>query len=31
MKHLVNYYNLRFNFGLSASDQADMVNFLNAL
>ena len=31
MKHLVNYYNLRFNFGLSASDQADLVNFLNAL
>src|SRR2546421_6650363 len=31
MKHLVNYYNLRFKFGLSASDQADLVNFLNAL
>jgi cytochrome c peroxidase len=31
MKHVVNYYNLRFKFGLSASDQADLVNFLNAL
>lgn len=31
MKHLVNYYNLRFKLGLSASEQADLVNFLNAL
>jgi cytochrome c peroxidase len=31
MQHLVNFYNLRFHFGLNAHDQADLVNFLNAL
>jgi cytochrome c peroxidase len=31
MQHLVNFYNLRFHFGLNAQDQADLVNFLNAL
>jgi cytochrome c peroxidase len=31
MQHLVNYYNLRFHFGLTAAEQADLVNFLNAL
>ena len=31
MHHLVTFYNLRFNFGLTAAQQADLVNFLNAL
>jgi cytochrome c peroxidase len=31
MQHLVNFYNLRFGFGLTAGEQADLVNFLNAL
>jgi cytochrome c peroxidase len=31
MQHLVNFYNLRFGFGLTAAEQADLVNFLNAL
>ena len=30
-QHLVNYYNLRFNFGLKAQEKADLVNFLEAL
>ena len=31
MEHLVTFYNFRFGFGLSSADQADLVNFLNAL
>jgi cytochrome c peroxidase len=31
MKHLVNYYNLRFKFGLSTSDQRIWSTSLNAL
>ncbi len=31
MPHLVNFYNLRFGLGLTAAQQADLVNFLNAL
>jgi cytochrome c peroxidase len=31
LKHVVNYKNLRFNFGLTADEQADLVNFLSAL
>jgi len=28
---LVDFYNVRFNIGLSAQDVADLVNFLNSL
>jgi cytochrome c peroxidase len=31
MPGLVNFYNNRFNIGLSAQDQQDLVNFLNSL
>jgi cytochrome c peroxidase len=30
-QHLINYYNLRFNIGLTAQEQADLVNFVEAL
>jgi len=28
---LVEFYNVRFNIGLSAQDVTDLVNFLNSL
>jgi cytochrome c peroxidase len=28
---LVNFYNTRFNIGLSAQDETDLINFLNSL
>jgi hypothetical protein len=31
MATVVNFYNVRFNMGLSAQDQTDLINFLNAL
>jgi cytochrome c peroxidase len=31
MEHLVIYYNLRFGFGLTSAEQADLVNFLQSL
>ena len=31
LQHLVTYYNLRFGFGLTAAQQTDLINFLNAL
>jgi cytochrome c peroxidase len=31
MAALVNFYNSRFNIGLSAQDKTDLVNFLNTL
>jgi cytochrome c peroxidase len=31
IQHLVNYYNLRFGFGLTAQEKADLANFVEAL
>lgn len=31
LTQLVNFYNTRFNMGLSAQDQQDLINFLNAI
>ena len=31
MATMVNFYNVRFNIGLSQQDQTDLINFLNAL
>jgi hypothetical protein len=31
LSQLVNFYNTRFNIGLSAQDKQDLINFLNAL
>jgi cytochrome c peroxidase len=31
MEHLVTFYNFRFNLQMTADEQADLVNFLNAL
>jgi cytochrome c peroxidase len=31
IEHLITFYNLRFNFGLTPAEQADLANFLEAL
>jgi cytochrome c peroxidase len=31
IEHLVNYYNLRFNFQLTDQEKKDLANFLEAL
>jgi cytochrome c peroxidase len=31
IQHLVNYYNLRFGFGLTAQEKADLANFVESL